>query len=319
MNGIGILLPFRSCPAGDAVRLGIEAEELGYSAVWAPEVSTFDAFSVVAVLAGETDKVRLGTAIVPLDTRSPALLAMTAATLSDLAPGRISLGLGVSTKTIIEGWHGRDFGRSLAKVCDAITIIDQALSGQTTNYHGEAFQSTGFRLDVVPPERPRIYLAALGPGMRKLASELADGLILNFTPRSKAHLLVSQLSDIVRPFDKTTFVRVAISDPAGDADRRVRREMASYFRIAQYRSWLVSLGLDDALSTEGDLDTVAGQLPSDFVNDVSIIGNPEECGRKLEELRVKGITPIVVPSIAAGDLAAYRRIMHALATGVGDL
>ncbi len=314
MNGLGLLLPFRACSASDAIRLGVEAEDLGYSAVWVPEVSTFDAISVVAALTGLTDRVGLGTAIVPLDSRSPVALAMSAATLSELAPGRITLGLGVSTRTIIEDWHGREFGHPLARVRDAMVIIRQALEGESTNHAGSAFRSVGFKLDVLPRERPKIYLAALGPAMRRVAVELSDGLIFNFLPRSKASLLVSQVSSAESAFGRTSFVRVALSDGGGDAERRVRREMASYLRIEQYRNWLSSLGLKEFSPLSGsDLDSVAGMLPSEFVDDVAVIGDIDSCREKLDELRQEGIDPIVVPSTAAGDLEGFRRLMVGLA------
>ncbi len=314
MNGLGILLPFRSCRASDAVRLGVEAESLGYSAVWVPEVSTFDAISVVAALTGMTETVNLGTAIVPLDSRSPVALAMSAATLSDLAPGRITLGLGVSTRTIVEDWHGGEFSRPLARVRDAITIIRQALSGERTDYAGEAFHSVGFKLDTLPSQPPKIFLAALGPAMRKVAVEHADGLIFNFMPRSKASVLVSQVSGAAGSFDRTSFVRVALSDPEGASERRIRREMASYLRIEQYRNWLVSLGLEGfAPSSNGDLDSVADLLPAEFVNDVAVLGDVDSCRDKLYELQRNGIDPIVVPSTLSGDLDGFRRLMVALA------
>ena len=314
MNGLGLLLPFRACAASDAIRLGVEAEELGYSAVWVPEVSTFDAISVVAALTGLTDRVNLGTAIVPLDSRSPASLAMSAATLSALAPGRITLGLGVSTRTIIEGWHGREFGHHLARVRDAMEIIRQALDGESTNHAGSVFRSVGFKLDVLPRKRPKIYLAALGPAMRKVAVDLSDGLIFNFLPRSKASLLVSQVSSANSSFGRTSFVRVALSDSGGAAEHRVRREMASYLRIEQYRKWLSSLGLTEFFPMPGDdLDSMAAMLASEFVNDVAVMGDVDSCREKLDELRQDGIDPIVVPSTAAGDLEGFRRLMVVLA------
>ncbi len=314
MNGLGLLLPFRACAASDAIRLGVEAEGLGYSAVWVPEVSTFDAISVVAALTGLTDRVNLGTAIVPLDSRSPASLAMSAATLSELAPGRITLGLGVSTRTIIEDWHGREFGRPLARVRDTMEIIRQALGGESTNHVGSVCHSVGFKLDLLPRERPKIYLAALGPAMRKVAVELSDGLIFNFLPRSKASLLVSQVSSAGSSFGRTSFVRVALSDSGGAAERRIRREMASYLRIEQYRNWLSSLGLKEFSPMPGsDLDSMAGMLPSEFVDDVAVIGDVDSCREKLDELRQKGIDPIVVPSTTAGDLEGFRRLMVVLA------
>ncbi len=314
MNGLGILVPFRACSASDAVRLGVEAEGLGYSAVWVPEVSTFDAISVVAALTSMTEKVNLGTAIVPLGSRSPVALAMSAITLADLAPGRVTLGLGVSSRIIVEDWHGREFGQPLVRVRDAMEIIRQTLAGESTDHTGTAFRSVGFKLDIVPKARPKIYLAAMGPVMRKAAEQLSDGLILNFMPRSKASFLVSQVSSPVRPFDWTSFVRVAISDSEGISERRIRREMASYLRIEQYRNWLFSLGLENfAPSLSGDLDSVASRLPSEFVDDVAIMGDVDTCREKLRELQQEGIDPIVVPSTAAGDLDSFRRLMVALA------
>ena len=314
MSGLGILLPFRACRPSDAVRLGVEAERLGYSNVWVPEVSTFDAITVVAALAVKTSEVGLGTAVVPLDSRSPASLAMSAATLSDLAPGRVALGLGVSTRAIVEGWHGRDFARPVSKVKDALSIIDQALAGQNTDHEGSSLSSHGFRLDFPPVVPPKIYLAALGPAMRKLALESADGVILNFMPRSKASLLSSQLQSAFKPFDRTCFVRVALSDQDRDAEHRIRREMASYLRIEQYRNWLESFGINDLYYLpEEDLDSMASRLSSELIEDVAVLGDADRCRTKLAELQSEGISPIVVPSIRAGDLEGYRMLMNALA------
>lgn len=313
MNGLGILLPFRACRSDDAVSLGTEAEELGYSAVWVPEVSTFDAISVVAALSRTTEKIRLGTAIVAIDTRTPVSLAMSAATLADLAPGRITIGIGVSTKTIIESWHGRSFAHPAERARDTLTILDQVLGGEVTGYKAGSLKSNGFRLDIAPEARPDIYLAALGPVMRKLAMELADGLILNFLPRSKGSQIAAQLSQGSTHIDKTAFVRVALDGGEDEIEARIRREMASYLRIEQYRNWLLSLGLDDSLFSGGeDLDSIATRLPAEFVDDIAIMGDANRCKAKLDQLKKSGIDPIVVPSIAAGDLEGFRRVMRAL-------
>ncbi len=313
MNGLGILLPFRACGAKDAVRLGLEAERLGYSSVWTPEVSTFDAISVAAALAATTEQISVGTAIVPLDSRTPVSLAMSAASLSDLAPGRVTLGIGVSTRTIMEQWHGRDFGRPLSRAKDTLAIINEVLEGNRTNLAGVVHSSVGFRLDVVPSERPKVFLAALGEGMRKLALEDADGMILNFLPRSKAQGLLQNQSPS-KPFVIACFVRVAVADARGASETRIRKEMASYLRIEQYRNWIASFGFGGlSYAPDEDLSSVARRLPSEFVEDVAILGNAEECREKLSKLAELGIVPIVVPAIAAGDLESYRGLMNVLA------
>ncbi len=314
MNGVGLLLPFRSCGAGDAVRLGLEAEALGFSSIWAPEVSTFDAMAVAASLASSTERIGIGTAIVPLASRTPVSLAMGAASLADIAPGRVAIGVGISTRMIVENWHGGVFDHPLARVRDSLTIMNQVLAGQTADHAGAEVSCKGFKLDVLPPQRPRLLLAALGQGMRRLALELTDGVILNFLPRSKAGHILSQNPSNAKPFETECFVRVALSDADGIAERRIRREMASYLRIEQYRNWLSSFGFGDLNYRKGeDLESMARRLPPEFVDDVAVFGDADECLEKLAELQRQGITPIVVPSVSAGDLEGYRVLMKALA------
>jgi probable F420-dependent oxidoreductase len=312
----GLLLPYRGWPATDAVQLACIAEDLGYDSVWASEVAGADGFALLAAVASRTTAIRLGTAIVPLGTRSPALLAMSAQTVSSLSDGRFSLGVGVSSRQIVESWHGVEQGSPLVAVRDALTIIDQVLTGRVTDHVGHTFPSSGFRLAVPDVPRPDILVAALGPRMRRLAMEIADGVILNFLPRSTAAELLESFRAMGRPFRVLALVRVAVTSDGDHAERPLRRELASYMRIGPYARWLESRGFSaevEAASSAVSLDDQANALSDAFVRDVSVMGDATACRAQLRQLTDLGIETIVVPTTADQSLDEVVRVVHAVA------
>lgn len=313
MTAIGLLLPHRGWHASEVVDLGIAAERLGFSAVWAAEVAAYDAFALLAAIAVRTEVVQLGTAIVPVTTRTPALIGMGAATLCGLAPGRVTLGIGVSSPSIVENWHGRRFDQPLKTIRDTCRILRQVFAGETTDYHGESLGSTGFTLSCPLDRPPSILVAALGPQMRTLAATLADGVILNFLPRSQAERLARKL----RPSRcVTALVRVAVTDGDDVARWRVRRELASYLRQAQYRHWLASVGYADAVaavSGSGTLDQMARRIPDELVEDVTVMGDAARCRAALSELVDAGVAPIVVPITARDQPDAVVEALRTIA------
>ncbi|HEY8622081.1 MAG TPA: LLM class F420-dependent oxidoreductase [Dermatophilaceae bacterium] len=310
-----ICLPSRGVSPHDALHLACLLEDVGYGGIWATEVAGHDAVALLAAIATQTSRVRLGTAIIPSATRSPALLAMGAATLAHLAPGRSTVGLGVSSPGIIQEWHGRTFASPLSSVSDALSIIQQAFSGEVTEYHGRAFSSRGFTLQNRPDTRPDFYLAALGPAMRGLATERFDGVILNFLPRSRCEEVVEQVSPS-RRFEVTTLVRVSVEGEASGGVSRLRKELASYLRFEQYSRWLAGLGYGDAVTAlhgEPGLEERAAQVPDDLLQDVSVIGNARSCRAQLEEMCAAGVTPLVIPDVPVGDMIAMERVIRAIA------
>src|SRR3990170_1932909 len=148
----------------ELVELARLAEERGYEAVFVPESWGYDAVTTLAELAVQTRRIKLGTGIVPVWSRTPALLAMTAASLDELSGGRFILGLGISGPIVTQDWHGVPFERPIQRTRETIAIIRLALSGDRVTHTGEIFQVQRFRLDFTPP-RPRvpIYLASIGP------------------------------------------------------------------------------------------------------------------------------------------------------------
>jgi probable F420-dependent oxidoreductase len=157
---------------------GVRAEEGGFRAAWFPEITFGDAFGPATGVALRTRRLDVGTGVVGIWSRSPVTMALQAATLNELSGGRLILGLGLQARGYVEGWHGRVYERPVRAMREYLTILGRILSGEAVTYEGEIFSVRGFQLTMQPPERPvRIYMAAIGPQMLRLAGELADGVL----------------------------------------------------------------------------------------------------------------------------------------------
>jgi alkanesulfonate monooxygenase SsuD/methylene tetrahydromethanopterin reductase-like flavin-dependent oxidoreductase (luciferase family) len=311
----GLCLPHRACGADVALALAQEAERQGYESVWASELATYDAIALCAAIAATTERIRVGTAIVPVTTRTPALHAMAASTLGRLAPGRAIVGYGVSTATVIDGWHGQRLERPVAEVRDLFAITSLAFTGERVHHDGAVRASVGFRLEAPASDPPRRYLGALGPQLRRFAREHADGLLLNFAPRSALAAIVAE-ERLAPAYEVALPLRVAVDGVGEGAERRFRRELASYVGVGPYARWLDGLGHDDvvaAVAAGATLEERAALLPDAFVADMWASGDAAACRRTLDEVRADGVTPLVVPVIDPGDVAAFRATAAALA------
>ncbi|GHO74011.1 FMN-dependent monooxygenase [Ktedonobacter sp. SOSP1-85] len=165
-----------------ALTYAVEAERLGIDSAWTAETWGYDGATPLAYLAAKTTRIRLGTGILQVGTRTPALTAMTAMALASLSGDRFLLGLGVSGPQVIEGWHGVRFARPLQRLRETVEIVRQVTRGERLVYHGEAYQiplpeGEGKALTSSVPARPGlpVYLATLGPKSLELTGELADG------------------------------------------------------------------------------------------------------------------------------------------------
>lgn len=183
----GMTIPFydRSLPRSQ--ELIAELPGLGYTDAWSAEVNGADGFTPLALAAQWAPGIRLGSAIVPVSTRGPGLLAMSAATLADLAPGRFVLGIGASSPAIVERWNAGEFTKPYARTRDTLRFLKKALAGEKVSEAYETFEIKGFKLERAPKVPPKIVLAALRPRMLHLAAEEADGAISNWlSPRTCA-------------------------------------------------------------------------------------------------------------------------------------
>jgi probable F420-dependent oxidoreductase len=185
----GITLPLSGMPLTGQRDLVATLPDLGYTDAWSSEVNGHDAFTPLALAAEWTSKqpagtsaggLRLGTAVANIYTRGPALLAMSAATLAALAPGRFVLGIGVSSPAVVTDWNGIALERPYQRARDTLRFLRRALAGEKVSMDGDTFSITGFRLDPAPVPPPTLALAALRPGMVSLAAEMSDGAITNW-------------------------------------------------------------------------------------------------------------------------------------------
>jgi probable F420-dependent oxidoreductase len=315
---LGITLPLEGVAVQESLlpfaRL---AEESGYTDIWSAEVGGADGFAVLAAAATVTNSLRLGTAIVPVFSRPPALLAMGAATVDSISGGRFVLGLGTSTSIIIGSWMGLAFEKPIARVRETIQIVRESLAGKKVSVRGETVTSEGFRLSLQPQSPPPIYLAALGPKMTELAGQVADGLILYlFTPEGardaiqRFHDAASKAGRDPETLDVVARIPAAIDEDDETLRFMMRRLTTTYAMVDVYNASLRRQGFGDEsariakLWREGDREGASSAVSDGMLDRLYIFGNLDQCMARLEEFRDAGIkTPVLLPVSVAGDPA----------------
>jgi alkanesulfonate monooxygenase SsuD/methylene tetrahydromethanopterin reductase-like flavin-dependent oxidoreductase (luciferase family) len=290
-----IVLPARHLPADGVLRSASLAEKSGWGGVWLSEVLELDALVLLGALSRTTSTVRLGAAIVPVSTRSAALLAMAASTLGQLAPGRISVGLGVSTPAITASRHDRPVPNPVKYTEGVLTVVTAALRGETVS-HAALPAVTNLRIDA-PPDPPDILLAALGERLTRLAVEKTNGLILNLVPPDAAAKVAAQAKEAARgPFEVMLTQRMCL-DPTDEDLSAVRQEIASYCRVEVYARSLARHGWDvSGIAACSDRDQAADALPAELLHELVVIGSAPECRARFARMSRSGLNPVVVPA-----------------------
>ena len=303
-------------------------EELGYDSVWIADTGAGpDAFVVAAAVAGVTTRLRIGTAVVPVYTRTPSVFAGSAGSVAQLAPGRFVLGLGASSETIVRTWGGVPFEKPLAVVREAVTIIRQMLAGERVTFDGKWLRTRGFRLVSPPPQAVPIYLAALMPPMLELAGEIADGIILNFmpveaVPRMIEHLRAGAARAGRDPgaLEVVSRFQTIVTDDVPAARAALRQMMGPYFATSVYNRFVAWCGFEeesrailDAWRAKDRARNTAA-VTDDMVDRLAVIGPPEHCRARLRAFHEAGVTtPMVHPFLF--DEAAMWKTFESLAPG----
>jgi probable F420-dependent oxidoreductase len=321
---ISLPLPFlgpRAC-----VELARTAErEWGYDAIWLAETNGPDSASLAGALAVATERATLGTAIVPVQTRTPALLAMTAATLAGLAPGRFVLGLGSSSHAIVEGWHGLPFEQPLARVRETVAIVRAALAGEKTDFAGRTVRSRGLRLGYVPERPVPIYLAALRERMLELAGEIGDGLVVNLFPvTAMPRILAAWRRGAARAGrdasggEVVCRFQVAVTDDVPAARRLIRLAFAGYIAQPVYNAYFRWCGFEAEAAAvaeafaRGDRAASAAAMTDALIDRIAILGTADRCREQIAGFVAAGVTTPVIAPIAT-DAAGVRAVLEAFA------
>jgi probable F420-dependent oxidoreductase len=303
-------------------------EELGYDSVWIADTGAGpDAFVVATAVACATTRLRIGTAVVPVYTRTPSVFAGAAGSVAQLAPGRFVLGIGASSETIVQAWGGVPFEKPLAHVREAVTVIRQMLAGERVTFEGKRLRTRGFRL-VSPPPRPvPLYLAALMPPMLELAGEIGDGVILNMMPveaipRMMTHVRrgAERAGRDPKTLEVVARFQVVVTDDPKGARSALRHMLGPYFATSVYNRFAAWCGFADeareilAAWQAKDRARNLAAVTDEMIDRIAIIGTVEECRRRLRAFHDAGVTtPMVHPFLF--DEAALWAVLEGMAPG----
>jgi F420-dependent oxidoreductase-like protein len=326
----------------DNLALAKEADRLGFSVVWAAEAYGSDAATVLAWVAAQTTQVDVGSSILQIPARTPAMTAMTAATLDTLSGGRFRLGLGVSGPQVSEGWHGVRFAKPLARTREYVDIVKMALSRQRVRYDGNTYQlplpdgpGKALHLMVHPArEHIPIYLASVGPKNLELTGEIADGWLAiffaaKFADEQLEHVRAgrAKVDKTLDGFDVVASAPMVVGDDVVECAKPVRPYNALYIggmgsrEQNFYNDLAVRMGYPEEAAEVQDLflardyDGASAAVPAQFVDATSLLGPPGRIAERMAEFAAAGVTTLsVIPfgATMAERLAALQTAVEAL-------
>jgi probable F420-dependent oxidoreductase len=306
MQPYGISIPFEGIPLDQQRDLVAELPDLGYTDVWSSEAGGADAFTPLVLASVWAPALRLGTAIVPAYTRGPATLAQSAAALAAAAPGRFTLGIGTSTEVIVERWNGGQFDRPYQRVRDLARFLRTAMSGARVSERYETFAVDGFRLQLVPEQPPRLLIAALRPGMLRLAGRESDGAIVNWLSADDVRQVVPHVHQGGQGTEIVARIFVAAGGDADAARAIARRAIAAYLTVGVYRAFHEWLGRGEQLAAmwraweAGNRTAALAAIPDEVVDELVVHGSPERCGEQVRRYVEAGVTTPVLALLPTG-------------------
>ena len=295
------------------------AEELGYEAVYVTHIAGRESLTVITHYASQTERIRVGTGVVPIYTRTPATMAQTAATIDEVSAGRLNLGLGVSHRPVVEGWHGQTIDKPVSEMREYVAIVRAILRGEDPP-EGEKWR-TGMRLQVEPRPDVRVYVAGLSPRMLQLAGEVADGVILWLCNPS-------YIRDVVVPevtkgrekagkgldgFDVVAAVPSAVTDDLGAAYATMRGDLLPYFGLPFYRAMLERSGFGDDIAgfdeaaKGGDAEAMQAAISDEFLRVLTATGDADAVRAGIDRYRQAGAGSPCVGPIPRTDFEATLR------------
>jgi probable F420-dependent oxidoreductase len=300
MERWGLTLPLPGISLADHEEHIRRAEAAGYTDLWSGETAGPDGFAPLALSAAWTERMRLGTGIVGVFQRGPALLAQEAAALASASRGRFVLGIGSSSDRIVEGWNGIPFEKPLSKVRETLDFLQTALAGERT--------STGFKLEM-PPEQPLpIVLAALRGKMLELAMERAQGAFTNFLPLGGLPKVTAQLEGAEPDFELLCRF-FCIPGEREQVEPLARFMFSSYITVPVYTAFYRWLGYGEQIDPmiaaweAGDRQAAAAAAPWELIEDMFVFGTPAEMRERLGAFVEGGITlPILTPIVTPDKL-----------------
>jgi len=317
----GITVPF-DAPLNEQADLYQEFADLGYTDLWSSEADGTDGFTPLVLASQWAPTLRLGIAIIPAHTRGPALMAQHIASICEAAPGRFVMGIGSSSNVIVENWNGIPFEEPYKRTRDVARFLRKALTGEKVSEKYDGFEVNGFTLRRVPREQPPILIAALRPGMLRLAGREGDGAIINW--------LSAEDVATVKPYveeggaQKEIVARIfCCPNPDAEVVRaEAKRAIAAYLNVPVYADFHRWLGRSEDLEgmwnhwAAGDRKAALDAIPDRVVDQLIVHGTPEQCREHIDRYHAMGVTTSAIsimpfggidPIEAARDLAPAAR------------
>ncbi len=305
------------------------ADRLGYDAAYTTHIAGRDSLTTLMAYAGVSERIRLGTGVVPIFTRTPATMAQTAATIDEHSGGRMVLGLGVSHRVTVENWHGAKIDKPVTQMREYLEAVRAILRGDTPPDSERFPTKFAFMGYSARPDLP-IYVAALSPNMIRLAAELADGVMLWLC-------CPSYIRDTVIPalragfekagrsgdgFDVVAAVPVALTDDPDAARAALRQDLVPYASLPFYRAMLEASGFGDEIAAfdegmaAGDIERAKAGLSDRMLGELAGIGGPEEVHAAVRRYRDAGAVSPGIGGLPRTDFdAALESVAELIATG----
>jgi probable F420-dependent oxidoreductase len=319
-------------PASPFVKDTVErvqwAEANGYTDAWFGDGGAPDALTTAALLGAASKDIRIGVAVTPVYTRTPAVLAATANVLGQVLPGRFVMGLGSSSQTMMGGWHGIALDKPVTRVRETAIMVRSMLAGEKSNFDLDTMASHGYRqfpMDDPPP----LYLAALRPRMIEMAAEVGDGVIFNLWPKGALPKMMEHVKIGAARAGKNwqdvevvNRAMVLVTDDKDSARARFRAAFAPYYATPVYNRFLAWAGYSDAASTitegwaEKDREKTGGALSDALIDEIAIIGPEQECRDRVLSDAAGGIHTHIVAPLGGATAEEIQRTFEAFTPDV---
>jgi len=329
---LGLMVGYWMFGPEDPIDLVLEAERLGYDSMWTAEAYGSDAISLLCWLGARTTKIKLGTGILQISARTPACVAMTAATIDHLSGGRLILGVGVSGPQVVEGWYGQPFPKPMGRAREFIALVRTMLKREApVTFSGAHYQlpypgGAGLGKPLKLIMKPRradipIYLAAEGPQNVAMATEIADGWLPLYYSPYRPEVYAESLRGMRAGFDIACPVTVNVHQDLEQALAPVKWMLAFYIggmgaKSKNFHADLVRrMGYAAAADTvqrlflEGKRAEAAAAVPDEFADEISLVGPPERIRDRLQAWKH---TPVTTLLAGTRDPAALRILTEAL-------
>jgi len=309
--------------ADTAVELARAAKDRGYEEIWMAEVNGGDSYALAGAVAQGLPGIRVGTAVVPAQTRTPMMHAMAAMTLSQLTNGNFILGIGLSSPNIVRDWAGQPYDKPLTRMREHVEVLRQMLSGQKTTYEGRTLSAQGFRLGGVTVGEVPLYLGALNKGMLRLTGALADGICLNMVPESALPQVLGEVRAGAEEagrdpgaIEVVARLHVVMADDPAMGRNLIRTVFGAYAATPGYNKCFEWIGFEEEARqireafAKGDRAGVAMGVTDRLCDAMAVVGDRETVRARIRAYAEAGIDVCVVNPIA--DLSAVPQVLEDL-------